>query len=136
MTDVSTRVKQYLQLRGMLETMDSEHRKKRKGITDVMEMLEGVLQKHLSDTGVTSAKTPAGTFFRATRYTATVADGQAFLDHIRTEGLWELLERRCNPTAARDYTEEHGAPPPGVNLNTIVRVNVRSPTEKGDKNDD
>lgn len=125
---VATRVKQYLAVRALLEAKEAAHEKDIKDLVELKAMLTGALQAELTKNGADSIKTPAGTVHYTRRRTASVADADAFMSFVKSSGKFELLETRANPTACHDYVKEHGAQPPGVNLNTIVNVGVRVPT--------
>lgn len=66
-----------------------------------------------------------GTAYRSTRSSATVADFEAFLGHVKTQDAWELLERRVNKKAVQEYRDVHDDLPPGVNWSEAQVVNFR-----------
>jgi len=66
-----------------------------------------------------------GTAYRSTRVSATVADWDSLLEHIKADEAWEMLERRVNKTAVLQYKEENEDLPPGVNWNETQVVNFR-----------
>ena len=66
-----------------------------------------------------------GTAYRSTRVSAVVSDWDAILDHVKENNAWELIERRVNKTAVKEFKEEHDDLPPGVSWNEAQVVNVR-----------
>lgn len=66
-----------------------------------------------------------GTAYKSTRASATVADWEAVLDHVRENDAWELLERRVNKTAVEQFKSVDGDLPPGVNWSETQVVNFR-----------
>jgi hypothetical protein len=54
-----------------------------------------------------------------------VADWDAFLDHVRENEAWEMLERRVNKTAVEQFKSVEGDLPPGVNWAETQVVNFR-----------
>lgn len=66
-----------------------------------------------------------GTAYKSTRSSATVADWDAFLDHVRDNEAWEMLERRVNKTAVEQFKSVDGDLPPGVNWSETQVVNFR-----------
>jgi hypothetical protein len=66
-----------------------------------------------------------GTAYRSTRASATVGDWDTFLDHVRENEAWEMLERRVNKTAVEQFKAEDGDLPPGVNWSETQVVNFR-----------
>ncbi len=66
-----------------------------------------------------------GTAYVSERTNYTVADKDAFLEHIKANDAFELLESRVNKTAAQQYKEVHNDLPPGVNHSATQVVNFR-----------
>lgn len=66
-----------------------------------------------------------GTAYKSTRSSATVADWDAFLDHVKDNDAWEMLERRVNKTAVEQFKSVDGDLPPGVNWSETQVVNFR-----------
>jgi hypothetical protein len=66
-----------------------------------------------------------GTAYKSVRASATVADFDALLDHVRENDAWELLERRVNKTAVEQFQAVDGDLPPGVNWSETQVVNFR-----------
>ena len=66
-----------------------------------------------------------GTAYRSTRASATVGDWDAFLDHVKGNDAWEMLERRVNKTAVEQFKSVEGDLPPGVNWSETQVVNFR-----------
>ena len=82
------------------------------------------LPKHGADSVKTNearASTP--------RYSASLADPKAFMDYIKTHEAWDLLDRKANATAVKEFVAEKGFLPPGANLSAIRTINVRRPTK-------
>lgn len=119
------RIAQYIQVRAMIKEVEEKHEAELKPLRELQNLLSGWLQQHLEKTGSDSVKTKAGTAYISTRYTASLADPDAFMKFVINEGMFELLDRRANATAVKDYVQEKGALPPGVNLNGIKTVGVR-----------
>jgi hypothetical protein len=128
-TNVEKWTQQYVALRDVLRKFDDRVGAERKGITDLMTALEGRIQSFLTAHKLENLKTKAGTCYISTRYSASVQDGEAFMDFVRS-GHWDLIERRANATAVKDYVQEHNNLPAGVNLTAIQSVGVRRPTAK------
>ena len=66
-----------------------------------------------------------GTAYKSVRASATVADFDALLDHVRENDAWELLEHRVNKTAVEQFKAVDGDLPPGVNWSETQVVNFR-----------
>jgi hypothetical protein len=128
-TTVDKRVGQYIQIRNALKKMDEEFEAKRKPLVEIQQILSGWMQAFLEKSGSESVKTASGTCYQSTRYTASLADPEAFMKFVITNQAYDLLDRKANATACRDYVEEHKNLPPGVNISAIRTVGVRSPTK-------
>jgi|TARA_B110000263_G_scaffold74541_1_gene65079 hypothetical protein len=66
-----------------------------------------------------------GTAYRATRSSATVADWEAVLNHVKEHDAWELLERRVSKGAIQQYRDVHDDLPPGVSWSEAQVINFR-----------
>ena len=100
--------------------------------TDAMDKVEGRVQEFFTQTGQTSAPTAAGTAYLSTTYRASIADKQAFKSFVIGQSRWDLLDWKANVTATKDFAKEMKAPPAGVNLTSITKVNIRRPGQKTD----
>jgi len=117
----------YRQLRARKEQIEESIKPKLAGIREDMLALEGWLLEQAESEGVKSFRTNAGTAFVTTQDSATVADWDKVLSYIVENEGYDLLEKRVSKTVVRDFIEENGAPPPGVNFNSRRTINVRAP---------
>lgn len=115
----------YIECRDLLKALDEAHAARKKPLLDLQERLEGWLQAFMEKSQAEAIKTKHGTAYTSTRYTASLADPQAFMQFVIANQKFDLLDRRANSTAVKDYVQENSALPPGCNLNAIVSVNVR-----------
>ena len=123
--NIELRVGQYVALRDKLDGMKKEFDERKKPLQQAMDQIEGVLMQVLEESESESIKTKAGTCYATTRYTASLADADAFMKHVLATQKFDLLDRRANATAVKDYVKEHGSLPPGCNLNALKTVNIR-----------
>jgi hypothetical protein len=124
-TKVSQRVQEYITIRDKLKEIDDEFDAKRKPYVELQNLLTGWLQTFMETAGADNIKTPYGTCYNSTRYTASLADPQVFMDFVENTKQYDLLDRKANVTAVKAYVEEHKTLPPGVNLSAIKTVGVR-----------
>jgi hypothetical protein len=118
-------VEQFVKLRDRLKEADDEHKKKTKDAREYLDKLNGKLLERLNEIGGESVKTAAGTVYRTTRRSATIADGDTFRQFvISTEGF-DLVDWKANANAVDDFIKSEGTPPPGVNFTTAFTVGVR-----------
>jgi hypothetical protein len=125
---VEQRVQQYVQVRDALKALDEAHEKKRAPYVELQNALGGWLQQFLTNAAATSIKTECGTVYSTTRYSASLADSEAFMNYVITNNKFELMDRRANATAVKDFVKDTGGLPPGCNLTAHVTVGVRRKT--------
>lgn len=123
--DMAKRVGQYVQVRDALKRMDEKHAAERKPLQELQDILSGKLREFLDNNNLESLKTDQGTCYTSTRYSASLADPDAFMTFVISNQAFHLLDRRANATAVQDYVKEHNQLPPGCNLNGIQSVGVR-----------
>lgn len=115
----------YIKLRDKKAVLEREHKEELAPIKEIMDKLEGWLQKQLLADGIESMKTNVGTAFLQTASSATVRDWNATLEYIKEADEWGLLESRVNKTAIKDFIANKGEPPPGVEFREIIVTRVR-----------
>ena len=122
---VAQRVEQYLEVRNKIKALDKEAEARKKPWVDIQNELADWIMNFLEKTGTTGAKTKAGTCYVSTRYQTSLADPEAFMNFVITSQNFDLLDRKANSTAVKEYVQEHSALPPGCNLSAIKSVGVR-----------
>lgn len=120
-----TRVAQYVKLRDKIKEIKDGHKEQLKPYTETLERLNSVLLGQLITAGGESVGTTAGTVYKTARETASVADMSAFWTYVVSQGDFDMVDKKANPTAVKEYIKEHGVPPPGVNFTTTDIVGVR-----------
>lgn len=123
---LSEAVSLYIQLRDKKAQMKAEFDAKVAPLQQKMDTLEAKLLEVFNQTGMDSVKTEFGTAYTSVRVTASVADRQVFMDFVRQNDEWGLLEVRASKTAIDQYRSTHDdAIPPGLNLREERVVSVR-----------
>jgi len=123
---MSEAVAKYIELRDKKAQMKAEYEALVAPVQANMEKLEAKLLAAFEAAGMDSIKTPNGTAYTATRSSATIADKDVFLDHVKTNLAWDLLEQRVSKAGVEQYQQENeGALPPGINIRVERVVNVR-----------
>lgn len=124
--NVDAVVEVFIAVRDKLKAMDDAHEQARKEWVDKKEKLSGWLLNFLETNGLANAKTVHGTVHTTTRSSATLADADAFMQYVIAHSEFDLLDRRANATAVKEFVKEHdGNLPPGVNLTTMKTVGVK-----------
>lgn len=122
---VDEHIELYIAVRAKIKQLDAAHEKSKEKYVDVLNRINGWLTSFLDSAKVDSVKTKYGTAYTTTRHTASLADPEAFMKFVTENGLFDLLNRSANPSAVKDYVEEHKQLPPGCNLNAIRTIGVR-----------
>src|SRR5688500_14230500 len=87
--DIKLRIKQYVQLRDKIKEMDDTHKEAMKPYRALLEQLDGTLMQHLQSNNADSIATEAGTVYKSTKRSATIADGQLFWDYVVQNNAWD-----------------------------------------------
>jgi len=127
---VSKRIAQYRLIDAKLAELNEEHEKSLKPLANIKALLQGYFEQFLTNTGQQTAVTPGGTIHWNHRTTSSLEDPQAFMDWVIANERFDMLDRRANATAVKDYAEREHMLPPGAKLNTIRTVGVRKPGDK------
>jgi len=124
-TDLTKRVEQYIALRDKIKELNDAHKEKMRPYNETLEQLNSALLMELDKINGDSVRTEAGTVYRTTKKSASIADASAFWAHIVVNNDWELLDKRANSVAVEEYIKSNGCPPPGVNFTQTHVVGVR-----------
>jgi membrane protease subunit (stomatin/prohibitin family) len=122
---IDERVAQYIMIRDEIEAIEERHKLELQPFIKAKERLTGVLLEFLDKNGLKNAKTAAGMIRVSVRHTGVCTDPDRFMDFVFEHNLRELIDRRANGAACRDYAEEHdGVLPPGVKINSMRTIGV------------
>jgi phage host-nuclease inhibitor protein Gam len=122
---LSEAVELYIKMRDRKAELKAEFDAKIAPLNEKMDKLEAKLLDVFNQTGMDSIKTEFGTAYTTTRVTASVADKEVFMAHVRANDDWGLLEVRASKTAVDQYRSVHDDIPPGVSMREERVVNVR-----------
>jgi phage host-nuclease inhibitor protein Gam len=122
---LSEAVALYIKMRDKKAELKAEFDAKVAPLNEKMDKLEAKLLDVFNQTGMDSVKTEFGTAYATTRVTASVADKEIFMAHIKAHDDWGLLEVRASKTAVDQYRSVHDDIPPGVSMREERVVNVR-----------
>lgn len=127
--DVEKRVGQFVMLRDMKAALKEKHDTEMKPINDTMEMIKDELKVALNSVNADNMKTGSGTVSLNTKYSASAADIDMFWAWVVTQAAFDMLDKKPNVTAIREYVEQHGVAPPGVNFSSFQDIGVRRATK-------
>jgi hypothetical protein len=122
---MSELVGKYIEARERKAQLKAEFDMKTARLDEVMNKIEAKLMQVFQETGMDSVKTEFGTAYTTTRTTASVADRDAFMEYVRTNDEWPLLEVRASKAAVEQYKSVHEELPPGINWREERVVNIR-----------
>lgn len=122
---VDTLVERYIKIRDKLAILEEAHKAAIAPYKEAQAKIEETLLAHFNETGQESARTAAGTAYRQKATSATVADRSEFLNYVRGNDRWDLVDARAAKKNIEEYIDEHEAPPPGINFSTSYKVNFR-----------
>jgi len=89
------------------------------------ESIEGALLIRFQRDGSESVRTTYGTAFKTLVNYASVADRDTFMGHVKEHDAFELLDVRCNKVGVKQYIDEHGTVPPGVDWRSELHIRVQ-----------
>lgn len=95
-----------------------------KPLKELETLLGAWLQKYLLDNGLDNIKTKVGTAFLTTKTTASLKDPDEFMKFVIANQRFDLMDRKANTTAVRDFLKEKGELPPGANLSSFQTIGV------------
>lgn len=122
---LSEAVSLYIQMRDKKAQMKADFEASIAPLNEKMEKLEAKLLDVFNKTGMDSVKTESGTAYTTTRTTASVADRDAFMEYVKANEEWALLEIRAAKAAVEQYRAVHDDIPPGVSIREERVVNIR-----------
>jgi phage host-nuclease inhibitor protein Gam len=123
---LSEAVSLYIQLRDKKAEMKADFDASIAPLNDKMDKLEAKLLDVFNKTGMDSVKTENGTAYTAVRTTASIADREAFMEFVKANEEWSLLEVRASKTAIEQFRDSNNDElPPGVNIRSERVVNIR-----------
>jgi hypothetical protein len=125
---ISRLVSDYITLRNHIEKLRKEYQETIKPCEDLKDKLTARILAFLDGTDQEMARTTEGTVTKGVKHTASLDDPNMFMDFVMEQEMPELLDRKANAKACLEYAEEHGSLPPGVKINSIRTISVRSPT--------
>lgn len=121
---IDKRVEQYIWIRGEIERIEKRQADELKEHKLTKEKLAGELLEFLDKNHLKSARTAFGLVTALVKSTSPLSDPDAFMEFVRENDAYELMNRVANPTACLAYAEEHGSLPPGVKINSRRTIGV------------
>lgn len=118
-------VAKYIELRDKKYELKHQYDFKAAQLDEVLGKIENKLLQVFEQTGMDSCKTEFGTAYSSTRSTASVADKETFMNFIKENEEWSLMEVRAAKLAIEQYKDANGDLPPGINYRQERVVNIK-----------
>jgi hypothetical protein len=122
---LSDLVAKYIELRDKKYELKHQYDFKAAQLDEVLGKIESKLLQVFDSAGMDSVKTEFGTAYASTRSMASVADKETFMNFIKENEEWSLMEVRAAKLAIEQYKDANGDLPPGVNYREERVVNIR-----------
>lgn len=117
-------VQAYLKVRQQRD----EVRRQEKELNAKLEMLAMIIIDKLQNLKQDAFRSIGYTVYKYERKTASVNDRDLLLEFVRQNNAWQFIDVKANAESANDYLAEHNHAPPGVTVNTLVKLGVRKST--------
>jgi hypothetical protein len=89
------------------------------------ESIELELLAQLNAAGVDNFKSPDGTAYKTTHTNTKLVDRRALIEHCKSSGNFDYFTNSLAKEEVKGYVEKFKRPPPGVEVNEFIVVNVR-----------
>ena len=123
---INEAVEMYIKMRDKKAQMKAEFDASVAPLTEKMDKLEIKLLQAFDQLGMDSVKTEFGTAYTTVRTSASVADKDTFMNFVKEQGEWSLLEIRAAKLAVEQFRDANdNTLPPGINIREERVVNVR-----------
>jgi len=114
----------YRQLKAKVSELEAVHKKELEPFKSKMMELEGHIDAFLAEHELVNIKTKYGTAYWKTKWSASLVDPDAFMKFVSENGRWDLMDRKANVAAVRDYAKVEKELPPGAKLDSVRKVHI------------
>lgn len=118
-------IERYVALRDKKSELEAAHKAKLALLDAGMDKIESAILAELNKEGLESIGSAAGTAFKSTVTSATVADRDAYLAFLKETENWHLADIRPAKKAVAEYRAANDDLPPGINWREEVVVRIR-----------
>ena len=119
-------VKTFVKIRDARSVLKAEWEVKDRELKDKLDRLEQFMLSTMSDSGIESFKTSAGTAYRTTSLVPTGSDWTAFYAWVKENNAFDFIFRRIKADAVTDYMDQNdGQVPTGVSVFKKYGVTIR-----------
>lgn len=125
MATINEAIEWLTKLRTQKALLDAEYKEKLAPINQKISKIENALLGKMAKDGVDSYKTEHGTVYKSMRTAVSCPDKSAFMNYVKTNDFFELLEVRPLKSAVEEFQAGNGFLPPGIDYSQEVRLNFR-----------
>lgn len=115
----------YRQLRDLKDALAKLHTEQLRPIRDAMEAIEAHFLQVMLREGMSSIKTDGGTAYQQTRTSYKIDDPSEFRAWVEQNNRPDFYENRPSKDTLEAWVAAGNPLPPGVVVNSEVRVNIR-----------
>ena len=121
-------IKRYLEIRHDIVILTDRFEKEVQPYKEGLETIENLLMDEINRLEGQSIKSEDGTAYRTPQTFFRVADREAWFNWVFSTGHRDMLTAHVAKEAVKEWmeTENNDAPPPGVNVTRMYKINVRS----------
>lgn len=114
----------YRQVKARVAEIEARHKAELKEYKETMEVLAGNIDAFLLEHQLVNIKTKYGTAYWKTRWSASLVDPDKFMQFVRENDRWDLMDRKANVAAVREYAKVNSDLPPGAKLESMRKVHI------------
>jgi hypothetical protein len=124
--DINKLVKVFVKIRDHRKTLSEAFEAEDKKLEAQMDKVKLALLEYCKETGLESARTDAGTFYRTLRTRYTTNNWEQMNSFILEHGVPDLLEKRIHQGNMKQFLEENPTlRPQGLNVDSEYAITVR-----------
>lgn len=119
-------IAKYVEIRAHIKAREEAHENELKPYSTALKTIEAAFMDRMNQRDVNSISADGGTAYRSAVLSVKTADKLSFLDWVRDNALmYEMDVRPAKETIQQWMSEHDGHPPPGVDVQTIHKINFR-----------
>lgn len=128
-TPLDVLIDQYRAARDKKAELEAEHKERLEPVTKTLADLDDRIQRTLTLTGQSSARTETGTAYLTTKVSYTVEDPAAFRAWVAANGNGvALFANSLAKEPVEEYLKSTNTLPPGVKASSVQALRVNKPT--------
>jgi hypothetical protein len=115
----------YVQCRATIAKINELAKVKIKEVQKVMDAIEAEITAAADEEGLDKIPTSVGTGYWSELHSCKLTNPEEFVAFVREHDAFHMIDKRANKTAVREHLKDFGELPPGVELSSYRKFNVR-----------